>query len=97
MAKKRLTGHVKEIHKQAVAIRKRVAAMPDGALVELSQQIEDANFAKVTEERVVVEQSETIINRVAEFLDELEHGAVSGVGVTLTKKMRELAQAKEYI
>lgn len=56
MAKKRLTGHTKEIHKQAVAIRKRVAAMPDGDLVELSQQMETMNFGKVAKERASVER-----------------------------------------
>lgn len=91
MAKKRLTGHSKEIHKQAVAIRKRMAAMPDEQLVELSKRIETAN------ERAAVEQPEETTNKVSEFLEELENGSVPGIGAGKIQKMRELARNKQYI
>lgn len=97
MGKKRLTGLEKEIHKQAVSIRKRIAAMPDTELVEISKRIEPNNLAKRNGKRAAEQPLERTINKVAEFLDELEGGAVSGIGTGKIQKMREFAQDRKYI
>ena len=88
---KNQTPERREIHNRAVKIRK----MPDEKLVELERQ---AMAAKLTKERAAVEQQpEKIINRVADLLNELENGAVPGIGVALKKRIREFAQSKQYI
>lgn len=95
--KRRLTGEEREIHKQAVSIRKVIAATPDRVLVEWSKTAKAYNTElpqKATGEVTMSDLPSTSAN-FEKFLSEIAD--IGGIGTATVGKLREYAKKNKYL
>ncbi len=95
--RRRLTGEEREIHKQAVSIRKVIAATPDKALVEWSKTAKEYNneFRKKAISKVTEPEPPSAPTIFEKFFNEISE--IGGVGKVTIKKLREFAEKNNYL